>query len=183
MITKEEKQFILKYVDATHYDQEKLIKYLNMHDIVGNEIFSYCDKRAYRKDQPTYSTWLDDEDGYVPLSVSDFIVPVMPKPRMGHVPGQFHSTNTILLLRKRCGIDGSRKYGDIALYFFSKFRKARYRRYLLQFGICLLPHGLAIKPDFQLLDQSVRSYIWGWFFPMVSLLAFMRGIWAFRLFS
>ena len=73
MITKEEKQFILKYVDATHYDQEKLIKYLNMHDIVGNEIFSYCDKRAYRKDQPTYSTWLDDEDGYVPLSVSDFI--------------------------------------------------------------------------------------------------------------
>ena len=73
MITKEEKQFILKYVDAVHYDQEKLIKYLNMHDIVGNEIFSYCDKRAYRKDQPTYSTWLDDEDGYVPLSVSDFI--------------------------------------------------------------------------------------------------------------
>ena len=73
MITKEEKQFILKYVDATHYDQEKLIKYLNMHDIVGNEIFSYCDKRAYRKDQPTYSTWLDDEEGYVPLSVSDFI--------------------------------------------------------------------------------------------------------------
>ena len=73
MITKEEKQFILKYVDAAHYDQEKLIKYLNMHDIVGNEIFSYCDKRSYRKDQPTYSTWLDDEDGYVPLSVSDFI--------------------------------------------------------------------------------------------------------------
>ena len=73
MITKEEKHFILKYVDAAHYDQEKLIKYLNMHDIVGNEIFSYCDKRAYRKDQPTYSTWLDDEDGYVPLSVSDFI--------------------------------------------------------------------------------------------------------------
>ena len=73
MITKEEKQFILKYVDATHYDQEKLIKYLNMHDIVGNEIFSYCDKRAYRKDQPTYSTWLDDEEGYIPLSVSDFI--------------------------------------------------------------------------------------------------------------
>lgn len=73
MITKEEKQFILKYVDANHYDQEKLIKYLSMHDIVGNEIFSYCDKRAYRKDQPTYSTWLDDEEGYVPLSVSDFI--------------------------------------------------------------------------------------------------------------
>ena len=73
MITKEEKQFILKHVDATHYDQEKLIKYLNMHDIVGNEIFSYCDKRAFRKDSPTYSTWLDDEDGYIPLPVSDFV--------------------------------------------------------------------------------------------------------------
>ena len=73
MITKEEKQFILKYVDDTYYDQEKLIKYLNMHDIVGNEIFSYCDKRAFRKDRPTYSTWLDDEDGYIPLPVSNFV--------------------------------------------------------------------------------------------------------------
>ena len=33
MITKEQKQIILKHVDASYYDQEKIIKYLGMHDM------------------------------------------------------------------------------------------------------------------------------------------------------
>lgn len=73
MITKEQKQIVLKYVDASYYDQDKIIKYLGMHDIVGNEIFAYCDRRALRDDRPSYSAWLDDEYGYIPLSVSDFV--------------------------------------------------------------------------------------------------------------
>ena len=73
MITTEEKKLILEYVNASYYDQDKLIKYLSMHDVVGNEIFAYCDKHTYREDQSTYSNWLDDEHGYMPLSVSDFV--------------------------------------------------------------------------------------------------------------
>ena len=73
MITKEQKQIVLKYVDASYYDQEKIIKYLGMHDIVGNEIFAYCDRRTLHDDRPSYSIWLDDEYGYIPLSVSDFV--------------------------------------------------------------------------------------------------------------
>lgn len=73
MITKEEKQFVLKYVNASYYDQNKLLKYLDIHDVVGNEIFAYCDKRTYCEGQSTYSNWLDDEHGYIPLSVSDFV--------------------------------------------------------------------------------------------------------------
>lgn len=44
-----------------------------MHDVVGNEIFAYCDKHTYCKDRSTYFNWLDDERGYMPLSVSDFV--------------------------------------------------------------------------------------------------------------
>ena len=73
MITKEEKKVVLEYVNSSYYDQDKLLKYLSMHDVVGNEVFAYCDKREYRKEQSTYSNWLDNEDGYTPLSVSDFV--------------------------------------------------------------------------------------------------------------
>ena len=34
MITTKEQQFIKKYVDNRFYDQEKLIKYLEMHEVV-----------------------------------------------------------------------------------------------------------------------------------------------------
>lgn len=73
MLTSIELNVIEEYVDGTYYDKDKLIKYLNMHDIVGNDVFSYCDKHLYGHRPTTYSVWLEDEDGYLPLPVSDFI--------------------------------------------------------------------------------------------------------------
>ncbi len=73
MTTKEEQQFVLKYVNASYYDHSKLLKYLSMHKIVGNEVFAYCDKRINREGSPTYSNWLDDESGHMPLSVPEFV--------------------------------------------------------------------------------------------------------------
>ena len=113
MITKEQKQIVLKYVDASYYDQDKIIKYLGMHDIVGNEIFAYCDRRTLRDDRPSYSAWLDDEYGYIPLSVSDFAK---------RIPFYF--------LYKRPEIYGSRQYGNTGLYIFGKLRKKRYRKHI-----------------------------------------------------
>ena len=69
MLTIEEKEIIEKYVDDTYYDKDKLIKYLTMHDVVVNEVFSYCDRKKNRQGR----NWLDDEQGYVPLSVSGFV--------------------------------------------------------------------------------------------------------------
>lgn len=44
-----------------------------MHDVVGNEIFQYCDNRAEDRDCGTYCQDLDSEDGYMPLPVGRFI--------------------------------------------------------------------------------------------------------------
>lgn len=73
MITKAEMDIIENYVDGRYFDTEKLVKYLNMHSIVGNEIFSYCDKGKGREGAASYANWLDDEYGYSPLPVADFI--------------------------------------------------------------------------------------------------------------
>lgn len=73
MLTKEQTKFVREHVDPDYYDIDKLTRYLEMHDIVGNEIFQYCDKRKDGGDRPTYSRWLDDEDGYQPLPVDQFI--------------------------------------------------------------------------------------------------------------
>lgn len=71
MLTLEENKIIDQYVNEKYYDKSKLIKYLNMHEIVGNEIFSYCDKKIYGS--PTYSNWLDSEVGYKPVRKDIFI--------------------------------------------------------------------------------------------------------------
>ncbi|WP_196600999.1 helix-turn-helix domain-containing protein [Pectinatus frisingensis] len=73
MLVKTDMSIIEQYVDERYFDRDKLIKYLNMHSIVGNEIFSYCDKRVGRDGSASYSTWLDDKYGYDPLPVEDFI--------------------------------------------------------------------------------------------------------------
>ena len=46
MLIKSDIEFINQYLDEKYFDKEKLIKYLDMHSIVGNEIFSYCDKQV-----------------------------------------------------------------------------------------------------------------------------------------
>ena len=73
VLTAQEEQTIEKYVDEKYFDREKLKKYLIMHDIVGNEVFSYCDNREDNQERCPYSRWLDDEEGYTPLPVSMFV--------------------------------------------------------------------------------------------------------------
>jgi len=73
MITETEMNTIKQYVDEKYFDREKLIKYLNMHSVVGNEIFSYCDKGNESNGKFFHSNWLDEEYGYSPLPVADFI--------------------------------------------------------------------------------------------------------------
>lgn len=71
MLTKKELEIIEQYVDDEFYDKDKLIKYLNIHDVVGNEVFSYCDRQ--KNGNSTYSSWLDYEKAYDPLPVSVFV--------------------------------------------------------------------------------------------------------------
>jgi len=73
VINKEQHKIIEKYVDDTYYDKEKLLKYLEMHNIVGNEVFQYCDRQIKGEKRATYSNFLNYEYGYCPLTVNDFI--------------------------------------------------------------------------------------------------------------
>lgn len=73
MLSRSDIDIIEQCVDDKYFDKEKLIKYLNMHSIVGNEIFSYCDKKVGRNGSISYSSWLDDKYGYKPLPVAKFI--------------------------------------------------------------------------------------------------------------
>lgn len=72
MITAEQKQFIAKHVDREHYDVERLTKYLSMHDVVGAEIFQYCEKEK-PNGRRTLSTFFEDDGAFSPMSVDTFI--------------------------------------------------------------------------------------------------------------
>lgn len=74
MITLEQMKVIDEYVNDEYYDKEKLVKYLNMHTVVGNEIFDYVDRKNRNLNRrEAHSQWLDDESGYEPVSVEVFI--------------------------------------------------------------------------------------------------------------
>lgn len=75
MLQKPDIDIITKYVDEKYYDRAKLINYLEMHTMVGNEIFAYCDKNAgHGKYGPeAHSPMLDKKYGYTPLPVEAFI--------------------------------------------------------------------------------------------------------------
>ena len=49
MTKAEIKKVIDQYVDEKYFDKDKLLKYLEMHQMVGNEIFEYCDKGHKQK--------------------------------------------------------------------------------------------------------------------------------------
>ena len=73
MLIEAELSVIAHYVDENLFNRDKLINYLNLHSVVGNEIFSYSDNRAGRDKSVSYTTWLDNHLGYVPLSVESFV--------------------------------------------------------------------------------------------------------------
>lgn len=74
MLTKLQLEIIDKYVKEDFYDKEKLTRYLNMHEMVGNEIFDYVDRKnrnLYRKE--AHSNILDGEMGYEPVNTETFV--------------------------------------------------------------------------------------------------------------
>lgn len=80
MITDKQIEIIKEYVPDKFFDQEKLIKYLTLHDIVGVEVFGYVAKDIY-KGAPgeNFCTVLpfmftNDRDGdFIPETVETFI--------------------------------------------------------------------------------------------------------------
>lgn len=76
MLTNTQIQMIENYVSADLFDIVKLKKYLNTHETVGNEVFTYCDRgKASCSDRGhhSYSHWLDDEYGFNPVPTAIFI--------------------------------------------------------------------------------------------------------------
>lgn len=73
MLTKEQEKFIDQHVDSKYYSISRLKRYLSVHTIVGNEVFSYCDRRLRYGDRPTYAEELDDSRGFEPVSVNVFV--------------------------------------------------------------------------------------------------------------
>lgn len=74
MLKPEQIKIIDDYVNKDFFDVEKLKKYLNLHEIVGNEVFDYVDRKnreLNRKD--AHDMILDDEKGYEPVPVDIFV--------------------------------------------------------------------------------------------------------------
>lgn len=80
MITEKHIDIIRKYVPKKFFDQERLIKYLSLHEIVGVEVFGYVAKNIY-EDAPgkNFRTVLPfmfekDRDGnFMPETVETFV--------------------------------------------------------------------------------------------------------------
>jgi DNA-binding XRE family transcriptional regulator len=74
MTKAEIKKVIDQYVDERYFYKDKLLKYLDMHQMVGNEIFEYCDKGLKQQNGRSYhSKWLESESGYAPLYKDSFV--------------------------------------------------------------------------------------------------------------
>lgn len=72
IITSEQRLFISTHVDREYYNVDRLIKYLSMHDIVGAEVFHYCEKTRPNRHQPL-SAFFDDDKSFLPMNVNTFI--------------------------------------------------------------------------------------------------------------
>lgn len=73
MITHEQEQIIDEYVNEEYFDRDRIKRYLAVHDSVGNEIFSYCDKKKSPRGDHSYTRYLDDDYGFHPVDIDTFI--------------------------------------------------------------------------------------------------------------
>lgn len=74
MITQEQVEFIKEYVNEEFFDLDKLLEYLDMHQMVGNEIFNHIYKAdKWKYNRKAYSVYLDDKFGYYALYKDSFI--------------------------------------------------------------------------------------------------------------
>lgn len=71
MLNEQQLELIDTYVNVEYFDRKRLINYLNTHDIVGNEIFSYTNKTNNRN--TSTSPFLDDELGFSPIETNKFV--------------------------------------------------------------------------------------------------------------
>jgi DNA-binding XRE family transcriptional regulator len=73
MLILEQRKIIDEYVLEKFFDKDKLCKYLETHDVVGNEVFGYCDKNNGSRNEHSYARFLDDEYGFNPVPVDTFV--------------------------------------------------------------------------------------------------------------
>lgn len=74
MLTEMQLAIINEYVDDQLFDRERLIKYLNVHDVAGNEVFDYVDRKNRNLNRKeAHSRYLDDEEGYTPVPIDVFV--------------------------------------------------------------------------------------------------------------
>ena len=74
-LTQEQVTFIERYVDETLIDKQLLIRYLEKHRIIKNDIFKRCSKLGKAKyfASSAYCPSLNSEEGFVPIPRSKFI--------------------------------------------------------------------------------------------------------------
>ena len=75
MLNESDKAIIDQYVDEKYFDKKKLIKYLELHDFAGNEVFSICCRRVPEGHQHTfpYSNIFFQGYDYNPVPIETFI--------------------------------------------------------------------------------------------------------------
>ena len=74
MLNDEQINVIDQYVNNEYFDVDKLKKYLSLHEVVGNEVFDYVDRKNRNLNRKeAHDSMLDDELGYVPVSVDVFV--------------------------------------------------------------------------------------------------------------
>lgn len=73
MLTNRQKSFLDGIIEAEEINKDRLYKYLNTHDVVGSEIFSYCMSNTDGQLARVYRYLADDDVFYQALSVDDFI--------------------------------------------------------------------------------------------------------------
>ncbi len=71
MITKEQENFIRKFIKKETFEIEKIISYLQLHDIVGEEIFEIA-----QKEDNYYSRLVTRGYGYYPIKTEIFVLRV-----------------------------------------------------------------------------------------------------------
>lgn len=79
MLKEEQIEIIRKYVPEKYFDQDRLIKYLSLHDMVGIEVFEYVARRLYfkHKDFQTVLPGMFEgkvrADEFLPQTVDTFV--------------------------------------------------------------------------------------------------------------
>lgn len=68
MITKEQENFIRQFIKKETFNVEKIISYLNLHDIVGDEIFEIA-----QKEDKYYGRLVTSGYGYYPINTEIFV--------------------------------------------------------------------------------------------------------------